>query len=109
MGKDPDYRYSLANERTFLAWIRTALALVAAGVGIIVLLPNLGTVGGRRIVGFALLALALLVAGTSYQRWERNERSLRLGAPLPRSVVLPILAYGLLAVTVVVVVLLVLA
>jgi putative membrane protein len=29
---DPDYRFSLANERTFLAWIRTALALVAGGV-----------------------------------------------------------------------------
>lgn len=28
-GRDPDYRFSLANERTFLAWIRTALALLS--------------------------------------------------------------------------------
>ena len=33
-GKDPDYRFSLANERTFLAWIRTALAFMAAAIGI---------------------------------------------------------------------------
>ena len=31
-GKTPDYRFTLANERTFLAWIRTALALMAGAV-----------------------------------------------------------------------------
>jgi putative membrane protein len=31
-GTEPDYRFTLANERTFLAWIRTALALLAGGV-----------------------------------------------------------------------------
>ncbi len=33
-GKKPDYRFTLANERTFLAWIRTALALMAGAVGV---------------------------------------------------------------------------
>lgn len=27
-GEEPDYRLTLANERTFLAWIRTALAIL---------------------------------------------------------------------------------
>src|SRR6185312_1745313 len=36
LGEEPDYRFSLANERTFLAWIRTALALMAAAVGVTV-------------------------------------------------------------------------
>lgn len=31
-GKDPDYRFSLANERTFPAWIRTALAILAGAL-----------------------------------------------------------------------------
>ena len=34
LGEAPDYRFSLANERTFLAWIRTALGFLAAGVGL---------------------------------------------------------------------------
>lgn len=29
----PDPRFSLANERTVLAWLRTSLAFVAAGLG----------------------------------------------------------------------------
>ncbi|WP_031507791.1 YidH family protein, partial [Streptomyces megasporus] len=33
-GQTPDYRFSLANERTFLAWIRTALALVGGGLAV---------------------------------------------------------------------------
>ena len=36
---EPDVRFTLANERTFLAWNRTALALVVAGLGIVQLLP----------------------------------------------------------------------
>jgi hypothetical protein len=32
--QEPDYRFTFANERTFLAWIRTALALIAGGVAV---------------------------------------------------------------------------
>ena len=32
IGSDPDPRFTFANERTFLAWNRTALAFVAAGL-----------------------------------------------------------------------------
>ena len=39
VGEEPDYRFTLANERTFLAWIRTALALIAGGVALVQLVP----------------------------------------------------------------------
>lgn len=82
VGSDPDYRFSLANERTFLAWIRTALALTAGGLGTVKLLPAFP---GRELLGVLLLVLALAVAATSYRRWALNERALRTGRPLPPS------------------------
>ncbi|MEU1021518.1 DUF202 domain-containing protein, partial [Streptomyces sp. NPDC005904] len=56
-GDTPDYRFSLANERTFLAWLRTALALIGGGFAVDQFLPDLRR--GWRIG----LALALLAAG----------------------------------------------
>lgn len=95
MGESPDYRFTLANERTFLAWLRTSLALVAGGIGVVELVPEFGPGGARYIVGFALLALAFLVSVTSYLRWDRSERAIRLGRSLPPSTITPVLAYGL--------------
>lgn len=83
VGEDPDYRFTLANERTFLAWIRTALALIAAGAAVTTLLPQLGEKGARAALGLALLALGTTVAAGSYRRWEAIERALRLGLSLP--------------------------
>jgi len=60
---DPDYRFTLANERTFLAWIRTALALIAGGVAVVQLVPDFGFPGSRRIVGALLAGMGVLVAG----------------------------------------------
>ncbi|MGH8929053.1 MAG: YidH family protein [Egibacteraceae bacterium] len=82
VGHEPDYRFSLANERTFLAWIRTALALDAGGLGVARLLPEFGIPGSREIVGVGLIVLGTIVAATSYQRWESNERSVRKDEPL---------------------------
>lgn len=98
VGRDPDYRFSLANERTFLAWIRTSLALLAAGVAVIQLIPSFGPRGGRLALGTALIVLALVLAATSYPRWEGAERAMRLGRSLPESVVSRVIAYGLSAV-----------
>lgn len=81
-GQEPDYRFTLANERTFLAWIRTALALAAGGLGVISLLPDLT---GSEVLGVMLLGLSFATAATAYRRWALNESAMRLGAPLPVS------------------------
>jgi putative membrane protein len=82
VGEEPDYRFTLANERTFLAWIRTALALAAGGLGALHLIPD---VYGSALLGITLLGLSLATAATSYRRWALNEISMRLGRPLPVS------------------------
>lgn len=60
---EPDYRFTLANERTFLAWQRTALGLLAAAVALVNFVPELVVVGARRIMGIGLAALASRRAG----------------------------------------------
>ncbi|MEY2430659.1 MAG: putative rane protein [Acidimicrobiaceae bacterium] len=82
---DPDVRFSYANERTFLAWNRTSLALVTAGLAITQLLPPFDVPGGRRIIGLPLIALGTLTAFFSYRQWVGNERAMRTKQPLPVS------------------------
>jgi len=95
VGQDPDYRFSLANERTFLAWIRTALALLAGGVAAVQLVPAFKFHGGRLILGVTLVVLSIMVAAGSYSRWTANERAMRLGQSLQPSLVPRLLAAGL--------------
>ncbi|WP_434588207.1 YidH family protein [Streptomyces sp. A5-4] len=81
-GETPDYRFSLANERTFLAWIRTALALIGGGFAVDQFLPDL-----PRAVA-ATMALGLLVAGVlcalrAVNHWMRCEQAMRRGDDLP--------------------------
>lgn len=82
VGRDPDYRFTLANERTFLAWIRTSLALAAGGLGAVTILDDFT---GEEYLGIGLLALSFLTAATAYRRWALNERAMRLDEPLPPS------------------------
>ena len=82
VGHDPDYRFSLANERTFLAWIRTALALLAGGLGVEKFLPEFV---GRSALALLLAVMGLVLAATSYRRWALNEIALRTDRPLPAS------------------------
>lgn len=91
VGSDPDYRFTLANERTFLAWIRTALALAAGGLGALTVLDDYR---GEEILGIGLLTLSFLTAATSYRRWSLNEQAMRLEAPLPPSRLPLIMAVG---------------
>jgi putative membrane protein len=95
VGTDPDYRFSLANERTFLAWIRTALALLAGGVAAVQLVPAFKFHGGRLILGVTLVVLSIMVAAGSFYRWTANERAMRLGHSLQPSLVPRLLAGGL--------------
>ena len=90
---EPDPRFTLANERTFLAWSRTALALVAAGLGIVQLLPPFpGVPFGRHVLGVPLIVLGAVLAVAAYTDMMRNQRALRRGEPLPRSVLPRLLA-----------------
>jgi putative membrane protein len=92
-GTEPDPRFTFANERTFLAWSRTALALVVAGLGIVQLLPPFpGVPAGRHLLGVPLIALGAVLAIAAYIEWVRNQRALRRGEPMPLSIMPWILA-----------------
>lgn len=84
--KEPDVRFSYANERTFLAWIRTSLGLVTAGLAITQLLPPFHLAGGRKLIGLPLIALGVVIALYSFRNWQQNERAMRVGRALPRSI-----------------------
>ncbi|HUN32035.1 MAG TPA: DUF202 domain-containing protein [Trebonia sp.] len=97
-GTEPDPRFTFANERTFLAWSRTALALVVAGLGIVQLLPPFpGVPLGRHLLGVPLIVLGAVLAIVAYVEWIRNQRALRRGDPLPRSI-LPWLLAAMIAI-----------
>jgi putative membrane protein len=105
-GETPDYRFSLANERTFLAWVRTALALVGGGFAVDQFLPDLRW-GVRVGMALVLLAVGALCALRAVNHWVRCERAMRRGEDLPVSRFPAVLAIGvgLVAVAMVLVVL----
>jgi putative membrane protein len=90
-----DYRFSLANERTFLAWNRTALALVAGGLAVVQLLDEVEPAALRRALGIPMVLLGGLLAALSFSRWDRNERAMEHDQRLPRSVLPLVLAAGI--------------
>jgi putative membrane protein len=98
---EPDYRFTLANERTFLAWERTALGLLAAAVAVVQLVPELPIPGARHVLGVFLAVLATLTAGVGLRRWEQVDRAIRSGRPLPRQPTPAYLGVGLIVVGVV--------
>ena len=102
----PDYRFTLANERTLLAWLRTGLALVAGGVAVAEFAPDLGVRWGSSAVAVALVLTGTGAAIGGYVRWRRNEQAIVEDRPLPPGRVLPALVAAVAAVLVVVTVLL---
>jgi putative membrane protein len=83
--RHPDYRFSLANERTLLAWLRTALALVAGGVAMTQFVPDLGFPAGGPVVSIGLLLAGLGTALAGHRRYLRNEAAIAADQPLPTS------------------------
>ena len=83
LGEAPDYRFSLANERTFLAWIRTSLGFLAGGGGLDQLAPDFATPMIREILALLLCLFAGGLAIYGYIRWLSNEKAMRLKQDLP--------------------------
>ncbi len=101
----PDYRFTLANERTLLAWLRTGLALVAGGVAVITYAPDLGARWATAAVALALVLTGLGTSLAGFSRWRANEVAIRADRPLPASWLAPTVTAALAAVVVVVAVL----
>lgn len=93
-GEEPDPRFSLANERTFLAWIRTALALLAGGIAVEAFTTEIFVPVVRKLVAVLLLLLAMVVGVIAAIRWLRVERAMRAKTPLPLTLLVPVLALG---------------
>ncbi|WP_327138922.1 YidH family protein [Nocardia sp. NBC_01327] len=89
-----DYRFSLANERTFLAWIRTSLGLLAGGVAVQTLAEQFSTPGFRRAIAAACAGLAVMLAAVAHRQWRRVEAAMRRSDHLPSSVLVPVLSAG---------------
>jgi putative membrane protein len=96
-GAEPDYRFSLANERTFLAWIRTALSILAGAVLVHQFASRLQPTGLVLAGTILLCALAAGLCGLAYFRWRANEIAMRHAQPLPFPHVIPLLSVCLLA------------
>jgi putative membrane protein len=80
-GSEPDPRFTLANERTFLAWIRTALALLACGIALEAIAPPMQP-QLRLAASVLLIVLGLLTPVQAWFAWSRDERAMRNGRPL---------------------------
>ncbi len=100
-GVEPDYRFTLANERTFLAYIRTALGLLAGGVAVRQLVQPFDIAGARTVLALMAIAGSAVLAVGGYLRWVGIQRAVRRGEPLPPAGLVPVVAAGLLLVAVV--------
>ncbi|GAB3943362.1 YidH family protein [Corynebacterium tapiri] len=90
-GEEPDPRFTLANERTFLAWIRTALAFLAGAVALeAVDIPSLSA-HTQKLGAIAIAVVAALISLGAAVRWVRVERAMRDGRPLPVPGIVPVL------------------
>ena len=100
-GYEPDYRFSLANERTLLSWIQTAFGLLALG------LPLAGGIHGVHLprwhheIGMGAIALSVVIVPAAYRNWRRSQLAMRLGVGLPRDPLPVIVAAGVAALLVI--------
>jgi putative membrane protein len=95
-GEEPDPRFSLANERTFLAWTRTALALIAAGIALDALRDLIDQEWMVNLVAIVAFTAGLTVGFVAFARWYQVERAMRLGRPLPAPLGIAIVVLALL-------------
>lgn len=96
-GTEPDFRFTLANERTFLAWIRTSLALMAGGIALNEI-EVFASETARVILAVTAVVLSLVLALSAYVRWQQVQQAMRRGEPLPHPWAVPLLATGVVTV-----------
>jgi len=74
VGTEPDPRFSFANERTFLAWIRTALGFVAAGVAVAAVAKLNDALGLEvRLAALVLVVCGLASSMAALVQWIRKK------------------------------------
>ena len=83
-----DYRFLLANERTFLAWMRTALGLIAGGVALDQFVRIEQGEGVVVTIAIVTIMAGALIAIVGTVRWSRTDRAMRAGIPIGRTPVL---------------------
>lgn len=93
-GKEPDARFTLANERTFLAWIRTALAFLAGGIALEAFAVESFPIPLRTGISVLLVVMGMLISVGAAVHWRRIEISMRLNKPLPIPLIIPLLGFG---------------
>lgn len=94
-----DYRFTLANERTFLAYMRTALGLDVAGLAATQFLHP-SAAHFRLTIALVLVGLGATVSALGYRRWAATERAMRRGLPLPALRLPFAIAVGMIAVSI---------
>lgn len=108
-GSTPDYRFSLANETTFLAWIRTSLALIVGALAIDQLFPEIAPAPLRIAMCVALAFIGAVLAVLAYRRWGQMEEAMRTNRELPFSGVMLVMTVGVAAAAFILAVLLLVA
>jgi putative membrane protein len=91
-GDEPDYRFTLANERTFLAWVRTSLGLLAGGVAVRQLLDPFEIANATTALALLAVGSSILLVAGGYLRWVAVQRAVRRGEDLPAPRLVPIVA-----------------
>ncbi|WP_120997699.1 YidH family protein [Stutzerimonas urumqiensis] len=96
-GEEPDPRFTLANERTYLAWTRTALALLGGAIALESFAVGVFSAAQRTLLVIGLLLLSAVLSIGACWRWLSIERALRQSAPLPVPLLVPVLSVGTIA------------
>ena len=93
-GIEPDPRFTLANERTFLAWVRTSLAFLAGGLALEAFAIEAFSEPVRKALAILLVVIGMLISAGAAVRWASIESSMRHGRPLPLPGIVPLLGVG---------------
>lgn len=93
VGTNPDPRFTLANERTFLSWVTTSLGLLGIGLAVGTIIPTEHL--SINVLAVLWILLAAVLAIRAVLRWFKLERAMRLNEALPLSSSIPIVGVSL--------------